>query len=325
MVLLRSLLGVAGGLLAAAVLGPAQAADASYPAKPIRFIVAFPAGSGTDTVARVMAKTVTDQTGQPVVVDNRGGANGFIASQAVATAAPDGYTFLFTTSTTHAANAAMFKSLPYDPIKDFEPVSLVTKNGLVLLVRSDSRYRKVEDLIADMKNRPGKLNFGAGSASTQVAGEMFKMGTHTDAVYVPYKGMPQALTDLVAGQIDFAFSDINPAVPLVEQGKLRALAVTTQRRHPAFKPVPTLDEAGLKGFELSTWSAVFAPAGTPAPIVEKMSRLLQQGQRTREAQEQLERSGAEGATGSPEELRGFVKSESEKWARVIEVAGIPRQ
>ncbi len=301
------------------------AADSSYPSKPVKFIVAFPAGSGTDTVARIMAKTITEQTGQTVVVDNRGGANGFIASQAVATAAPDGYTFLFTTSTTHAANAAMFKTLPYDPIKDFEPVSLITKNGLVLVVRANSPYKSLDDLVRLAREKQDKMNFAGGSASTRVAGEMFKMALNTRAVFVPYKGVPQALTDLAAGQLDYMFSDVNPALPLVKQGMLKALAVTTSARHPAFKDAPTLAESGLKDFELVTWSAVFAPAGTPRPMVEKMSQLLREGQKTPIAQEQLLRSGAEGAAGTPDELRAFVKSETEKWGSVVKAAGIALQ
>lgn len=300
--------------------GLAQAGD--YPDRPIKVIVPFPAGSGTDISARLIAQTITEQTRQPVVVENRAGASGFIAAQAAAAAPPDGYTVFITTNTTHAANASLFKKLPYDPIKDFAPVSLVGKSGMVLLVRPDSPYKSVGDLIAYARANPDKLTFAGGSSSTQIAGEMFKQAAGSRAVYIPYKGVPQALTDLMGGQFDFMVADMNPALPLIQQGKLRALAVTTAKRYRTLPAIPTLAESGLPGFEMVVWSAAFLPAGTPRPIVERLSELIRAGQRTKTYQDFVIRSGSDAAGSTPEELAAFVLSETEKWAKAVKAAGI---
>jgi len=298
----------------------AQGAD--YPDRPIKIIVPFPAGSGTDTSARITGQTITEQTKQAVVIDNRAGASGFIAAQAAAAAPPDGYTVFITTNTTHAANAALFKKLPYDPIKDFAPVSLLGKSGLVLVVRPDSPYKSAGDLIKYARANPEKLTFAGGSSSTRIAGEMFKEAAGSRAVYVPYKGVPQALSDLIGGQFDFMIADVNPALPLIQQGKLKALAVTTARRFGLLPDVPTLAESGLPGFEMVAWSAAFVPAGTPRPIIDRLNQLIRAGQKSKTYQEFTARAGGEAAAGTPEELAAYVRSETDKWARAVKAAGI---
>src|SRR5678816_3931117 len=214
-------------LLAAALLAqPATALTPAYPAKPLKVIVPFPAGSGTDTGARVLGQWITAKTGQPVIVDNRPGASGFIAVQAAANAAPDGYTVLLTTNTTHAANPAMFRKLPYDPVKDFEPVSTIGSAGLLLLVPAASPWKDIGSFLAQLRAGGKRLHFGAGNSSSRIAGELLKTAIGADLMAVPYKGTPPALTDLMGGQIDFMFCDIAPALPLVTSGKLRALGTS---------------------------------------------------------------------------------------------------
>ncbi|QWC90819.1 Bug family tripartite tricarboxylate transporter substrate binding protein [Cupriavidus metallidurans] len=311
--------------LAVSATAPEMASAAvtkGYPDKPIRVVVPFPAGSGTDESARYVAQSITMQTSQSVVVENRPGANGFIAAKAVATAQGDGYTMLITTNTTHAANASLFKKLPYDPIKDFAPVSLIAKSGLVLVVPSDSPVRTVADLTALARQRQGKLTFGSGSSSTRIASELYKIMSGAPALHVPYKGVPQALTDLMGHQIDFMISDISPARPLIQAGKLRAIAVTTAQRHPLFKDVPTMDESGLPGYELTAWVAAFFPAGTPTSVVDQMSGFIQQAMGSSAAAEHFGKTGGQPLSSTPEELAAFVRSETAKWAKTIKAAGI---
>ncbi|NUO87119.1 MAG: tripartite tricarboxylate transporter substrate binding protein [Cupriavidus sp.] len=308
---------------ATATIGAARAADAGqYPEKAIRVIVPFPAGSGTDSSARFIGERITALTGKPVVVDNRPGANGFIAAKAVAGAPGDGYTMLVTTNTTHAANASLFKKLPYDPVKDFAPASLIVKSGLVLVVPSDSPVRTLADLTALARARQGELTFASGSSSTRIASELYKMLAGVQALHVPYKGVPLALTDLMGHQVDFMISDVSPAMPLIQAGKLRAVAVTTAQRNPVLKEVPTMAESGLPGYEMVAWAAAFFPAGTPKPVVDRMSGLMRNGLTSPAATEYFARSGGEPAPSTPEELAAFVRSETLKWAKVIKAAGI---
>lgn len=310
--------------LAAASAAPQQAwavGQSGYPDKPVRIVVPFPAGSGTDNTARYVAQNITTQTGQPVVVENRPGANGFIAAKVVATAPADGYTMLITTNTTHAANPSLFRKLPYDPIKDYAPVSLIATSGLVLVVPSDSPVRTVADLTTLAKRRQGKLTFASGSSSTRVASELYKIMSAAPALHVPYKGVPQALTDLVGHQVDFMISDINPALPLIQNGKLRAVAVTTARRHPMLD-VPTMAESGLPGYEMTAWVAAFFPANTPKTLVARMNQLIRQGLTSPAAIEHFSRTGGQPSPSTPDDLAAFVRSETAKWAEVIKLAGI---
>lgn len=302
-------------------VGPVKAAD-EYPTKPIRMVVPFPPGSGTDTSARRVAQMIFDQTGQQGLVENKPGASGFLAAQAVATAPADGYTLLVTTNTTHAANAALFKKLPYDPIKDFAPIGRIAIAGLVLVVRPDSPYKTVDDITKAAKAAPGKLAFASGSSSTHIAGEMYASMAGISLLHVPYKGVPQALTDLMGGQVDFVISDVTPATPLIRGGKLRPIAVTLEKRHFNFPDVPTMAESGLKDYSMFAWSAVFAPAGTPRPIIDKLSAIVRKGVESPAMQESFRTTGGEGAPMTPDELGAFVTSETEKWAKAVKAAGI---
>jgi len=320
----RGFLGLLPLLAAAsATTGLARAAGANdYPDKPIRVLVPFPPGSGTDDSARYIAQSITSQTGQSVVVDNRPGASGIIAAKAAAGAPADGYTLFITTNTTHAANASLFKKLPYDPIKDFAPVSLIAKSGLVLVVPADSPVHTVAELTALAKEKQGKLSFASGSSSTRIASELYKIMSGAPALHVPYKGVPQALTDLMGHQFDFMISDISPARPLIQSGKLRAVAVTTAQRHPLFRDVPTMAESGLPGYELTAWVAAFFPAATPRPMVERMSELIRKTLAAPATVEHFGKTGGEATPSTPDELAAFVRSETLKWAKVIKTAGI---
>jgi len=310
-------------LLVAAWLSPqAIGAAAAYPSKPVKFIVPFPAGSGTDAGARVLGQWLTARTGQPVVVENRPGASGFIAAQAAAAAPADGSTVFVTTNTTHAANPAMFKKLPYDPVRDFEPVSMVGSAGLLLLVSADSPHRDIASFLAQLRAGGKRWHFGAGNSSSRIAGELLKTATGADLLAVPYKGTPPALTDLMGGQIDFMFCDVGPALPLVMSGKLRALATSSAGRELLLRDVPTLQEAGLKDFEMTVWSAAFVPAKTPKDIVEKLNELLRSALAEPAVRQEFAKTGGRSRGSTPQELRDFVKSEMAKWAAAVRAAGI---
>ena len=315
---MRILFLLTAGLLA---LG-ATAAPAADPARPLKIIVPFPAGSGTDTGARVLGQWLSAKSGQTVIVDNRPGASGFIAAQAAAAAAPDGHTLLLTTNTTHAANPAMFKKLPYDPVKDFEPVSMVGSAGLLLLVPAASPYQDIGSFLARLRAGGQRLHFGAGNSSSRIAGELLKTAIGADLLAVPYKGTPQALTDLMGGQVDFMFCDVGPALPLVTSGKLRALATSSADRELLLRDVPTLKEAGLKDFEMTVWSAVFVPARTPKHTVEKLSELMRAALSDPAVRQEFSRTGGRSRGSTPEELRTFVNSEMAKWAAAVKTAGI---
>jgi len=307
-------------IVAVAFAGPASAQ--AYPAKPIVFIVPFAAGSATDQLARAVGSSVAQEGKQAVVVDNKAGASGMMAAQAAAKAPADGYTVLITTNTTQAANEHLYKKLPYDPVKDFVPVTGLGKGGQVLVVKAESPYKTVADLVAKAKKEPGKLSFGSGSSSSRVAGEMFKQLTHTDILHVPYKSNPNALTDLLGGQIDFMITDTATGVPQIKGGKLRALGVSTTQRIAMLGDVPTIDEAGVKGYDMGYWFAAYVPAGTPAPVVSRLRELLVNGTRSAAAKAFFESTGSDAWTTTPDELAKFQGAESQKWGRVIKAAGI---
>ena len=317
----RRLLAAVVTIVSMAALGGPAAAQ-TYPAKPVTFIVPFAAGSATDQLARALGTAITQETKQAVVVDNKAGASGMMAAQAAARSAADGYTVLITTNTTHAANEHLYKKLPYDPVKDFVPVTGLGKGGQVLVVKAESPYKTVADLVAKAKKDPGKLTFGSGSSSSRVAGEMFKQLTHTDILHVPYKSNPNALTDLLGGQIDFMITDTATGVPHIKGGKLRALGVSTTRRIPMLPEVPTIDEAGVKGYDMGYWFAAYVPAGTPAPVVSRLRELLVSGTKSAAARSFYEGTGSDAWTTTPEELAKFQVAEAQKWGRVIKAAGI---
>ena len=316
----RCLIAVAAGVCALTFAGTASAQ--AYPAKPITFIVPFAAGSATDQLARTLGNSIARDTTQAVVVDNKPGASGMMAAQAAARAPADGYTVLITTNTTHAANEHLYKKLPYDPIKDFVPVTGLGTGGQLLVVKTESPYKTVADLIAKARKDTGKLSFGSGSSSSRVAGEMFKQLTHTDILHVPYKSNPNAITDLLGGQIDFMITDTATGMPQVKGGKLRALGVSTVKRMAVLPDVPTNAEAGVPGYDMGYWFAAYVPAGTPPAVVTKLHDLLVEATKSAAAKQFFETTGSEPWTTSSAELAKFQASETQKWGRVIKAAGI---
>jgi tripartite-type tricarboxylate transporter receptor subunit TctC len=309
--------------LSAAILLPAAFAQGGqYPEKPVTFVVPFAAGSATDQLARALGQSIGEQTKQPVVVENKAGASGMMAAQAVSRAAPDGYTVLISTNTTHAANEHLYKKLPYDPVKGFAPVTGLGKGGQVLVVRAEAPYRSVADLLAKAKQEPGKLTFGSGSSSSRVAGEMFKQLSNTDILHVPYKSNPLAVTDLLGGQIDMMITDTATGVPQIKAGKLRALGYSTRKRSAQLPDVPTLEEAGVKGYDMGYWFAAYLPAGTPAPVVARLGELLVAATKSAPVQAFYGNAGVEPWTSTPDELAQFQAAETQKWGKVIKAAGI---
>lgn len=320
----RQLLAAAAMLALGTLQGPAALAQATaaYPSKAITFVVPFAAGSATDQLARALGQSVTADTKQPVVIDNKAGASGMIAAQAVAKAPADGYSVLITTNTTHAANEHLYKKLPYDPVKDFVPVTGLGKGGQVLVVNTQAPYKSVGELLAFAKKNPGKLSFGSGSSSSRMAGEMLKQLAGVDILHVPYKSNPLAITDLLGGQIDLMITDTSTGVPQVKAGKLRALGYSTQKRSAQLPDVPTLDEAGVKGYDMGYWFAAYVPANTPAPVVARLNELLAKATRSPAAQAFYDTAGSEAWTTTSEELARFQAAETLKWGKVIKAAGI---
>ncbi len=313
-------------LLACAGLAtPFGAAAQSFPDKPITFLVPFAAGSATDQLARALGQAVTVETRQPVVIDNKPGANAFIGAQAAAKAPKDGYTVFITTNTTHAANEHLFKKLPYDPVKDFEPVAMLSKGAQILVVNNDLPVKSVGELVKYAKANPGKLSFGSGSSSSRIAGEMFKQMTGAFIVNIPYRSNPPAVTDLIGGQIQLMITDMATGMPQAKAGKVRALGVSTTRRVPLAPEIPTIAEAGVPGYEMSFWFAAYVPAGTPAPVVARLHEILQKANRSQTVGSFYANTGFEALTGGPDELRKFQAAESQKWQRIIQKAGIERE
>ena len=310
----------AQGAAAQGASAPGEAAK--YPAKALTFVVPFAAGSATDLIARALGQAVTQETGQAVVVENKGGASGMLAAQGVARAAPDGYTVLITTNTTHAANEHLYKKLPYDPVKDFAPVTGLGKGGQVLVVNAASPHKSVKDLLDYAKANPGKLSFGSGSSSSRMAGEMLKQLAGVDILHVPYKSNPLAITDLLGGQIDLMITDVSTGMPQVQSGKLKALGFSTQERSTLLPDVPTIEQAGVKGYNMGYWFAAYVPAGTPPQIVNQLSALLGKAVESKQAASFYTQSGTSRWHGSPEELARFQAEETAKWGKVIKAAGI---
>ena len=314
----RALLAAAWFLATLAAPASAQ----SHSDKPITFLVPFAAGSATDQLARVIGQAVSAETRQPVVVDNRPGASGFIATQAAAKAAPDGLTVLISTNTTHAANEHLYKKLPYDPVKDFEPVSLLGTGGQIMVVGAASPYRSVADVLAAARQAPSKLSFASGSASSRMAGELLQQMAGVQLLHVPYKSNPPALTDVIGGQVTMMITDMATGLPQVKAGKVRALGVSTPRRSPLVPEVPTIAEAGVPGYEMGYWFAAYVPAGTPAPVVRQLNGLLGRAVHGPGARPFYESTGTEPVSSSPQELATFQAAESRKWGRIVKAARI---
>ncbi|MGH8619840.1 MAG: tripartite tricarboxylate transporter substrate binding protein [Burkholderiales bacterium] len=313
------------GVLAAAALGVAGSAVAQdYPARPIRVIVPFAAGGPGDVQVRLVGQKLTEALGQTVIVDNRGGANSIVGTELVAKAAPDGYTVLMVTAG-YTVNVTLYPKLPYDSLKDLAPLTLMTKGPAIVVVHPSLPAKNIRELIAVAKARPGQLVFassGTGSPS-QLAVELFQIETGTRMIHVPYKGMAPGMTDLLAGQVQLAFPTIVAGVPLVQAGKLRALAVTGAQRTPAVPTVPTVAEAGVPGYEATNWYGLLVPGATPAPVVAKLNTELNRILRLPDVSERLLGLGMDPApTATPQEFGTLIRGEITKWAKVVKTSGV---
>ena len=302
------------------------AAAQTYPTKPIRLVVPFGAGGVADLTARTVAQKMAEGLGQSVVIDNKPGAGGVVAGDAVAKAAPDGYTLLLMSNGT-AVSAGLFKSLPFDTAKDFAPVSTLGFFDLSIVVADNSRFKTLGELLAYAGANPGKLNVGTiNVGSTQnLAAELFKTSAGVDVQVVPFNGTPAVITALRGGQIDAAVEILSPVVPQISARALRALAVMGEKRSATLPDVPTVAESGLKGFNVASWNAVAAPAKTPAAVVQRLNREIQAALKTPEVQKQLLAMHIEARGGSPEQLGQLLASETQRWGDVITRANIPRQ
>jgi tripartite-type tricarboxylate transporter receptor subunit TctC len=309
--------------LTAAVLFASAAAFAQdYPAKGITFVVPFAAGSATDQLARGLGQAVAEATKQAVVIDNKPGASGFLAAQYVAKAPADGYTVLITTNTTHAANEHLYKSLPYDPVKDFAPVTLLGKGGQIMIVNPNVPAKTVKEFIELAKKEPGKYTYGSGSSSSRIAGELFQQMAGVQILHVPYKSNPLAITELLGGQIHMMITDTATGIPQVKGGKVRALGVTAKTRSALAPDIPTIDEAGVKGYEMGYWFGAYVPAKTPPAAVRKLHDLLVAATKSASAKAFYESTGTEPVVSTPEELGTFQLAEAQKWGRIIKAANI---
>jgi tripartite-type tricarboxylate transporter receptor subunit TctC len=295
-----------------------------YPSKPIRFIAPFPPGGATDTLCRLLAQKLSDSLGQPVTVDNRPGASGNIGHELAMKTAPDGYTLLLTNSSTLTTNPHLFKRLPFDPLGDFTPVSLVATAGQVLVVHPSVPVSSVAELVTLAKTRPGDLNFGSGGKGIQshISGEMFKSMTGVNIVHVPYKGTVQAVADLVAGQVQLVFADMVPAMPHIKSGRLKPLAVTTAARSPALPEVPTMIEAGVPGYNATIWWAVALPKGAETALIQRLNSELGRVIALADVRERYASLGMSPAHSTPREVTELIRSDTQKFGPILKAAGV---
>ncbi|VTU26197.1 Argininosuccinate lyase [Variovorax sp. PBL-H6] len=310
-------------LAGTASLATAQDTAANYPDKPIRIVVGFPSGQAIDGVARYFAQKLGEELKQPVIVDNRAGASGIIAHELVKNAEPDGYTLLITSGATMAINPALFKKLPYDPIKDFAPVILTNTTPMFLAVNAGTPINSFQQMVAYAKARPGKLAYGSGgSGLTQhIAMEMLKKAADIDLLHVPYKGSPAMVTDLIGGQVQFAFDTSTSILPHATNGRVKLLGVTSLTRSAAAPNVPTLAEQGLPGFEALTWAGLVAPARTPRAIVEKVNAAMNHVLKTPATATYLAGIGATPAGGSVGDFDQFIRKELTRWGKAVKDSG----
>ena len=306
-------------LLSFASLAAAQA----WPSKPIKYIVPFAPGGTTDILARTIGDKLSVVLGQPVIIENKPGAGGSVGAEVTARAAPDGYTIMGGTISTHAINASLYSNLPYDPVRDFVPITLIARVPNMPVINPAIPANDVKELIALMKARPGTFTFASsGNGTSQhLSGELFKSMAGVEMQHIPYKGSPPALQDVMGGQVSMTFDNITTAWPLTKGGKLRALAVTTAKRSPIAPDVPTLAEAGLVGYEIGSWQGVFAPAGTPPAIVRRLNAEIVKIINAPDVQEKLLGLGAEPVANTSEEFATMVKAEVVKWGDVVRKSG----
>jgi tripartite-type tricarboxylate transporter receptor subunit TctC len=307
------------GLLAAALSAPGLA---QYPSKPIRVVVPFPAGSATDTVTRVLAQSVSQSIGQPLIVENKAGADGAIAAAEVAKAAPDGYTLLMATNSPMSAVPAMKKSPPYDPVADFTPVTDVGRYTFFIVVHPSVPVKTLDELIAHARANPGRLNYATGNTTGIVSSAYFATLAKIDIVHVPYKGEPQALTDLVAGRVQMMFCSSGTSVPHVREGKLRPIVTTLPKRSHLLPDVPTIAEAGMPQFSITSWAGLFGPARMPREVVERLNKEFAAAMARADVQAAMEKQAFSLSPSSPERLAGFVKEQMESYRRILSAAGV---
>ncbi|CAG2139897.1 Bug family tripartite tricarboxylate transporter substrate binding protein [Cupriavidus numazuensis] len=299
------------------------AAQTAYPTHPVKIIVSLPPGSGADSTARFIAQRLSETFQQPFVVENRPGANGFIGARAVASAAPDGYTLFVGSNSTMVTNAALFKSLPYDPVKDFVPVERLARFAMVVVVPSTSRFKSLGDLVEGIRQAPGKLNYASGSAGYQVYTEMFHERFHLKGNAIAYKGTAPAMTDVAAGNVDYAIGEISSVLPLIRAGRIRPLAVTDSQRLKDLPQVPTVAESGAPGFDVTAWTGVFAPAKVPDQIVKALSDAVRNAMQQPDSVKFIAGLGGTVDPGSPRELRKFQLAEIARTREIVKSAAIP--
>lgn len=324
----RALLG--GALAVAAGLSwtaPAVAQGDAFPAKPLRFVVPYPPGGPLDSMARLLAEKVRESLGQPIIVENRSGAGGNIGADLVAKAAPDGYTLVMGAVATHAINPWLFANLPYDPVKDFAPVTIVASVPNVLVMNLEfaekNNIQNLGDLLAYAKKNPGRLNYGSGGngSAGHLSGELLKARAGIAAEHIPYQGAAPAQLALLSGQSDFMFDNLAAAAPLIKDGKVKALAVTTAKRSSLLADVPTVEEAGVKGFDLGTWFGVFTTGGTPADVVAKLNKAYADAMRLPDVRQRLLTMGAEAEPMTADAFAAFVKQEMAKYQEIVKISG----
>jgi tripartite-type tricarboxylate transporter receptor subunit TctC len=293
----------------------------TYPSKPIKFVVPFPAASATDAVGRVLGQAMSEALGQPVSIENKAGANGILGAEAVKNSPADGYTFLVTTSTTQAANASLYKKLPYDPVKDFTPIGKIGETGFILMVKSEFPANNMKEFIAHAKANPGKLAYGHGSSGSLVSAAMLAQMAGLEVVSVPYKGIPPALTDLHGGQLQFAFADVGNAVSQMNGGKLKGLGTTTSRRAGRAPQVPTIGET-VKGYDVGAWFGLMAPANLPPDALKKVGAAFATAMAKPEVKDKLHNAGIDLDMQDSAQLAKTIDAEIKKWSGWVKAAGI---
>jgi len=323
----RTLTLAAASALGLLALTPLAAQAQTFPTKAITIIVPFSAGGTTDILARVLGQFMSKDLGQPVIIDNRAGAGGNIGTQLVARAAPDGYTILMGTVGTHAINQSLYPKLAFDPIKDFAPLTRVALVPNLLVANPAQPFKTVKELMAYAKANPGKVTFGSSGSGTSIhlSGELFKQMAGVDIQHVAYKGSAPAVNDLLGNHIAIMFDNMPSAISHVKAGKLRPLAVTTAQRSPALPDVPTIAEAGVPGYEATSWFGLLAPAGTPAPVVTKLNAAILKALADPDVKKKLLEQGAEPAGETPAQFAAFIASETVKWGKIVKQSGATAQ
>ena len=312
------------GACAAALFIAASAAFAQgFPNKPLKMIVPFPPAGSTDLSARAVANKLGERLGQPVVIENKPGAGGNIGGEQAAKSPPDGYTLFVGTVGTNAINASLYSKMPYDHLKDFAPVILLSKTANVLVVNPNLPVNSVQDVIRLAKSKPNELTFASSGVGTSIhmSGELFKAMAGVQMTHVPYKGSGPMLIDLIGGQTSMAFDNLSAAIQHIRSGKLKALATTGTVRAPSLPDLPTVQEAGLAGYDSTSWTAIFVPAGTPKAIIDRLNKELDAILKSEETKKFFADQGAEAGGGTPEELNAFVRAETAKWAKVVKESG----